>query len=153
MTEVYPNLFVGSDEDFKNWSHTTLHCAKEPWHRRAVGYTTRGAPQGPEYLVARRDQEVFLNLIDGGDLKFIDNSMICFGLNFITEVLEEPNPILVHCNEGKSRAPSIALLWLHRNDERFDVPLIVAEYEFRKLYRNYLPKKGIHDFIKAHWND
>ena len=59
MKEVMPGLFVGNALDYDlvkddpDWS--VVQCAKEPWHREALGYTGRAAPrEHPEYLWARR---------------------------------------------------------------------------------------------------
>jgi hypothetical protein len=49
VIEVRPNLFVGGGADFDAvWDEPgwmILQCAKEPWHREALGYTGRGAPK------------------------------------------------------------------------------------------------------------
>ena len=56
MKEVYKNLFVGSQFDyecnpkmFDDWF--VVHACKEPYHRKALGYTGRSAPKDdPRYL-------------------------------------------------------------------------------------------------------
>jgi hypothetical protein len=57
MIEVYSKLFVGDELDYeRKVSHqtgwATVHACKEPYHREALGYSSRGAPKDhPEYLV------------------------------------------------------------------------------------------------------
>ena len=154
MIELRPGLFCGSDIDTVDWPYAVLHCAKEPWHRSMVGYSERGAPKdSPEYFVARRGLNVALNLIDGPDPSFIDSNMILMGLLFISEMVSYTTPVLVHCNEGKSRAPSICLLWLRKHDDRFGrLTFDQGERRFHMLYPNYAPRDGIRGFVRDRWN-
>jgi hypothetical protein len=71
MIEVFPNLYVGNGVDEaevrgkEGWY--VISAAKDPWHRKALGYTSQGAPKDhPEYLIANRDQHMILNLVDSG---------------------------------------------------------------------------------------
>lgn len=76
MIEVYPNLFVGDEADYRivlNMSGWFIvHACKEPFHRQALGYAGRGAPKDhPEYLVAERDGRLILNLVDAPNPAYI----------------------------------------------------------------------------------
>ena len=70
MIEIFPNLFIGTEQDYEfnvkgkpDW--VVVHACKEPYHRRELRYTTLGAPKGhPEYLIARRERRLILNLVD-----------------------------------------------------------------------------------------
>lgn len=60
MIEVAKNLFVGNQNDYENLvklrnDFSVVHACKEPYHRKVLGYSGRGAPKNhPEYLIARR---------------------------------------------------------------------------------------------------
>ena len=77
MKEIFPNLFIGNQDDYESlvrlqdgWK--VVHACKEPYHRRALGYSTRGAPKDhPEYLIAFRDNELILNMVDAADVSYI----------------------------------------------------------------------------------
>ena len=49
MIEVYPNLFIGSEDDEaairgqSGWF--IIHACKEPYHRQALGYAGRVPPK------------------------------------------------------------------------------------------------------------
>ena len=50
MKEIYPNLHIGSQDDYENivkqqdgWF--IIHACKEPYHRQALGYSGQGAPK------------------------------------------------------------------------------------------------------------
>jgi hypothetical protein len=58
-------------------------------HRQALGYGGRGAPQShPEYLFARRENRLLLNLVDVADPSFIRRELIDAALSFIHECLQ-----------------------------------------------------------------
>ena len=91
MIEVYPNLFVGDEIDYeldvlakKGWA--VVHACKEPYHRQALGYRGREAPERhPERLVARRGYRLILNMVDARDPELFPKEMIDTALDFIKE--------------------------------------------------------------------
>ncbi len=158
MIEVYNGLFVGNERDYEgdvrgqpNWR--VVHACKEPYHRRELGYSGRAASKThPEYLFARRGDRLILNLVDAPDPTYIPKEVVDAALDFIDLSLNETRRVLVHCNEGGSRAPSIAFLYLVARTERF-VALgeQAALTEFRSLYPAFNPAAGMLGFIRANF--
>lgn len=153
MIEVSPNLWVGDDRDYNvtaqinqpNWF--ILSCAKEPYHREALGYVSHGAPKDhPEYLFARRGNRLILNMVDADDPRYFPDPMIDAGLAFISEALQSGGKILVHCNQGQSRGPGMALMWILMNAEIPPDPKLrgrdVMQF-FLQIYPSFQPKDGI----------
>ena len=166
VIEVYPNLFVGSEYDIHAFSllaekRTIEKCpavvssyisahyvqaAKEPFHREAVKYVTRGAPKDhPEYLVARRSNRIILNLVDVPESKaqYIPDEALDAAVDYIQWCVHSQfKPILVHCNQGVSRGPSIALMFLmkHTNFAEGLSLFESVEDKFRTLYPAYNPQ-------------
>ena len=76
MIEILINLYIGDQYDYENqvkfksaWN--VIHACRNPHYRRFLGYTGRGAPKGhPEYLIARRENRLYLNLVDAIDPKY-----------------------------------------------------------------------------------
>lgn len=139
-----------------NWF--IIHAAKEPWHRDALGYTGRGAPpDDPEYLVARRGNELMLNLVDMASFKEqYTNPIFEAAFEAIDKaIIHDGKKVLVHCNEGKSRAPTIALLWLGMDDrvpEFQSLPFDAARAQFTQtLYPEYEPGAGVEAYARARW--
>ncbi len=67
---------------------------------------------------------------------------------------EQNRRILINCNQGESRAPSLALLFLakYRNEissESFDS----AKLDFLRIYPYYQPGQGIQTYLREKWND
>lgn len=158
MKEIAKGLYVSNQEDYENgnfdpewWSF--LLVAKEPFHRSAVGYTGRALDKNhPEYLMARRDNKLILNMVDAPKSFFFSKDLIDKGLRFIGEELRKGQKVGIVCNVGESRSATMALLWLVRT-KAIDVKTLVdAEAEFLKLYPNYNPGAGIRDFIKENWD-
>jgi len=151
MIEVKPNLFVGNQADCLNFNGAICHCNKDPHHRAFVGYTGRALPKDhPEYLYAVRGNEIALNMVDVDNPIYFSESMVNAALDFIRGSLINGLRVLVHCNQGESRGPSVAMLSM-RNElpDSFEE----AEVEFRKLYPAYNPKNGIREYLRMHWGE
>ena len=158
MIELLPNLYVGNQQDYEQkvklepgW--LVVQACKFPYHRSALGHAGTAAPQDhPEYLVARRQNRLILNMIDVQEPSYFSREMIDAALSFIHEGLAAGNRVLVHCNQGESRSPSIGLLYLAVYTDRLPVSsFFEAEAAFRKLYPPYNPKAGIRGFMMANW--
>ena len=155
MNEIHPNLFVGREQDFEakvrvqhEWN--VVHACKEPYHRGLLGYKGRGAPKDhPEYFFAVRSNRLFLNLVDADDLAYIPAVIIDRALRFIHESLNAERKVLVHCNHGESRAPSIGFMYLLAHTDRIQtVDFLEAEKVFLGIYPTYRPANGIRQYAR-----
>lgn len=165
MIEVAPLLFVGNQLDYENaakgkaWN--VVQACKEPYHRAALMYQGNGAPRDhKEYLFCYRAEgdhrRLILNMVDAPKPEFFADSMVNEALDFIGKSLLGGFRTLVHCNQGHSRSPSLALLYLRRTDidwQNPDMPFEEAEDMFRGLYPSYDPAKGIRAYVEQHWSD
>lgn len=157
MIEVAKNLFVGNQNDYENLvkfrnDFSVVHACKEPYHRKALGYSGRGAPKNhPEYLIARRGSRLILNLIDVDDPNYIPEEIIFKAVNFIEEELSHSKKVLVHCNQGESRGPGIGIICFARSKSVSDLPYNSVRKEFEKVYPMYNPSLGINRFLELHW--
>lgn len=156
MREVYPNLFVGDQDDYeknkgkKGWVYVL--AAKDPYHREALGYTSLAAPKhDPEYLIAKRGERLILNLVDVPPEKsvFIPNEIINRAIIFIDSQINIGENVLIVCNRGESRGPSLAFAYLLKHTDLFkDVKTFAAaEKKFKKRYPKYNPS-GIRDKVR-----
>jgi len=82
---------------------------------------------------------------------FFDKRMIDKSLDFIEKKLDEGLNVLVHCNEGFSRSPSICLLYLLKHGKIKGDTLDDCITEFMKLYPEYAPGIGIKGFLENYW--
>lgn len=157
MLEVHPGLFVGNEMDERRvrdepgWFF--IHACKEPYHRQALGYTGRAAAKDhPEYLIAHRDGRLILNLVDVADVKYVAAEIVDAALDVI-HVNLGTTKVLLHCNQGQSRSPTIALLYLLRHTDRFaGMGIDDAVPAFRVLYPPYSPARGMADYARLNWD-
>lgn len=153
MIEVYPRLFVGNEADGQaavgepGWF--VVHACKEPFHRAALGYTSQAAPKGhPDYLFAKRASSIALNLIDAPTPALIPAVVVDAAIDAIAAYIAFSN-VLVHCNQGVSRSPMIALLYLALHTELFDdCTYDQAVARFTTIYPEFKPNGGMAGYAR-----
>jgi len=155
MLEIRERLFIGSGIDCRNgdddWA--VVHACKSPCHQRAIGYKGNLSPSHPNYLVLEEDNDLFLNMIDPPKPLFMPQLFISF-LEFSSSQWSKEKNILIHCNQGESRAPTLAMMFMAKhlkeipNSSYFD-----ARKEFEKLYAGYRPGNGIQIYLNQKWNE
>jgi hypothetical protein len=156
LIEILKSLFVGSQEDEAavhgqaGWF--VIHACKEPHHRRALGYTGRAALKThPEYLIAVRPGQLMLNLVDVDNVAYIAPEIIDAALVAIHDNIGATK-VLVHCNQGFSRSPTIGLLYLAKHTDRYrSMDSASAVREFLKIYPAYAPALGMSEYVRLNW--
>lgn len=155
MEKIIDNLYIGSDVDDEQaesngWS--ILVCAKEGphGHRHILGYTSLGAPKDKNYYFVQKGNRMALNLIDSDSPNMIPEQVINAGLDFIKQQIGEGKNVLVHCNEGHSRGPVMALMYLRTIGE-MPGSFHQSESKFKTLYPPFDPAHGIEQFSRTNW--
>lgn len=160
MIEIYKNIYVGDDNDYyrlinkQGWC--VLHCCKHPFHCQFVGYSGNLPIDHIDYAYKRKDNEMALNMVD---LNFFDEEYLDYNRNMIEQAfvfLDEHyyygKKLLIHCNQGQSRSPSLAMLYMARIGG-FDYADFETSLEkFKKIYPTYEPKKNIFETVKRLWD-
>ena len=159
MYKIINNIYVGPVSTVlfaKECGFSILGCCKYPLHQqnaRLTGASRDGylkiPKTEPEYYYAERDHALYCNLIDADDMKYIPDVIIERALKFIADEISDGRKVLAVCNNGVSRSPSIALMYLIRegyfdSSYTFDEVLKI----FRKKYPIYQPNKGMYDYTK-----
>jgi hypothetical protein len=150
-----PVLFVGDDKDDPEAvkrGFAILCCCKDGpvGHRSILHYHTLGAPKDANYYHVTRGKRMALNLLDLDDPHFIPEEAVFPGLNFINKHLKAGDKVLVHCNAGHSRGPTMGLMFL-RTIAEMPSSFGTSEKIFRSLYPKYDPGTGMRTFARAHW--
>jgi hypothetical protein len=155
MVEVFKNIFIGTDKEcsFNSSSDfAIIHACKYPCHAGAVGY--RGSLQSnhPYYLILENGQNLFLNMVDmEKELSPIyTHPIMKTAIAFIEKHVGE-RKILVHCNQGMSRSPSIALLYLARIGVIPNDSYSNAVISFQRIYPYFNPGRGIALYMNNNW--
>lgn len=155
MQQVHERLYVGSELDCTaaepGWR--VVHACKSPCHQAAVGYRGSLPPSHPHYLILERDNDLFLNLIDPPVPLFKLETFAAF-LRFAHESWLDGQNVLIHCNKGESRAPTLALLLMSK---RLGVlpsdSYRAAATPFSQVYPAYSPGTGIQTFLDRNWDE
>jgi len=110
--------------------------------------------KGPREQLVRREDELYLNWIDAAPdfFELSGPGVFSEALDFIGAHLKI-GKILVHCDYGNSRSPTLALLYLAKRahvlpDSSYDA----ARETFAKLYLDYYPG-GIRIYVREHWDE
>ncbi len=155
MFKVYPNLFIGTERECclthsEEWA--IIHACKSPCHQRAVGYRGNLPSAHPNYLVYEVKNHLFLNMIDPPAPLF-KPPLFLASLDFIEKHISE-RKVLIHCNLGLSRAPSIALLYLAKRTEAINGESYVeAAKDFVRIFPLYKPSRGIALYLSNNWSE
>lgn len=157
MKEIDKNIFVGSLEDYEALKFSSefffVQACKEPCHRQALGYTGRSVNKHhPEYLIAHRPQRIILNMVDTETGKYFSNILFEKSIEFISTHVKNGRKVLIHCNLGISRSPSIGLLYLAINGKIRNDNFWEAKEDFLKIYPEYSPK-GVQEFLIINWSN
>ncbi|MHB1798537.1 MAG: hypothetical protein ACYCUI_09570 [Vulcanimicrobiaceae bacterium] len=155
MQEVYERVWVADDQFCRNgegeWA--VVHACKVPCHQRAVGYRGSLPSTHPNYLALSNSQNLFLNIIDPPKPLFMPASFDVF-LSFADREWLVGRKLLIHCNQGESRAPSLALLFLaKRRSALSNSSYSAARLEFERLYPAYNPSLGIQAYLTGNWHE
>lgn len=158
VEEVYPNLYVDGDEGYEklkgrnNWFYIRACKYGIDGHQQLLGYKTLGAPKGPNYLTYQDGNILALNLLDSDDPNFIPERIIYKAIQTIDEKIKDGKKVLVACNQGRSRGPSIAFLYLKSIGElpdRFRDGFKI----FKGIYHKYEPGQGMEVITKKIYSE
>jgi len=154
MVEVYDRLFVGTVDDCRIGVEklAVVHACKSPCHQQAVGYRGSLSASHPNYLVLHRNYDLYLNIIDPPGPLFKAATFERF-LGFARMKYNSGASVLIHCNQGESRAPSLALLFLAKHIGALpDSSFVDAKQAFEHLFPTYHPGVGIQRFLAENWD-
>ena len=152
------NLYIGSKTDYRKKSNSekfafvhackTVHCERLGW-----SYNNTSNYKGhPNYLHKETSKWLSINWVDG-PAKYYNmagTEMFEKALDFIENKLNNFD-VLVHCDQGVSRSPTVGLLYLSKREETISSnSFIDARKEFIDIYPEYDPK-GIANFVAKNW--
>jgi predicted protein tyrosine phosphatase len=96
--------------------------------------------------------DLFLNMIDP-KLPLFKLEMFDAFMVWMDDKWSRGHNILIHCNQGHSRAPSLAMLFLAKYLKVIsDIDYMAAYSQYRHLDPEFNPNSGIVLFLKTYWN-
>ena len=117
----------------------------------AVGYTARALPSShAEYLWAERGAHLIMNIVDA-PVPIFRTELFTKAIDWLDD-LSTAGAIVVHCNQGLSRAPTVALVYLAKARKALPNESYAAAREaFVKRAPTYAPGAGLVTFLTEHW--
>jgi len=155
MIEIRDRLFVGNETDCRldgdEWA--IIHACKIPCHQRAVCYRGSLSQSHPNYLILEKENDLYMNIIDPPRPLFRPLLFTSF-LEFSGRHWNNGKKLLIHCNKGESRAPSLALLFMAKHLHEIDNSSYAeARQEFEQIFHGYQPGFGIQIYFRDNWNN
>lgn len=153
--QIYPNIWVADMEGCTmrlpingDRAAFRVHACKHPCHHGMVGDPPAS---DKHYLTYEKDDEVYMNLIDA-KLPYFQRASFDHFLRKAREHWMLGRPLLIHCNQGASRAPTLALLFMAKcikvlSDASYDD----AWDDFEKKCGPYTPSAGIEQWVRENW--
>ena len=155
MIEVHKNIFIGNEQDCSNAKDfVVIHACKSPCHQRALNYRGSLSPNHPNYLIYENGDNLFLNMVDMERplLPRFATPICVKALQFIDKNIENKK-VLIHCNHGLSRSPSLALLYMAKKEIINNESYNKAVEAFVKLFPKYNPNNGIASYLRTEWKN
>ncbi len=132
--------------------YAVVHACKEPCHRHGAGYEERSlASDHPHYLAIEKPQHLYLNIIDPPVPLFKPQSFALF-FEFVDREIKK-RPVLIHCNKGESRAPSLTLLYMAKRLGLLPNDSYQAAAAAFSAHFPYKPGKGIATYLQENWEN
>jgi hypothetical protein len=150
MRKIYERLYTGNLADCfegaASWS--VVHACRHPCFLRAA----RRLGVSSESLAHLEDgPNLYLDLIDAPARYFSTPPFEAF-LSFAGRHWSRGTGLLIHCNQGISRGPSLALLFLAQSSTALPSGSYdEASAAFSRLLPEYSPGQGVGSFLREHW--
>lgn len=128
-----------------------IHACKEPCHRQIVNYTGVLDKHHPYYLHYEVENKLYLNIVDSHRPLFFLDTFEIF-LDFAEKIINSGDKVIIHCNEGRSRSPSLALLLMSKRLDLLPNDSYKSAYTKFMKYFPYNPSRGIYLFLNNYWD-
>lgn len=154
MERLVKTIFVGTDLDCfeKESVWAVVHACKHPCFERALHNGAYCPGPQSKRLSRSWENDLYLNIVDG-PMDCFRREVFSDFLDFATKHFEAGKKLLIHCNRGRSRAPSLALLFLAQHSFLKDTQTYrAAEQQFLKIHPSFLPGAGIRSFLIQNWD-
>jgi len=133
--KVADNLYVADMEGCqRKGSEAIIHACKSPCF----------VLKGNSFDVVEGELDLYLNMIDP-DKPMFSLNLFTSAIEFIDKYIGNRD-VIIHCNQGKSRSASIAMLYLF-SDETYRN----AQDSIQEVYPYYDPSLGIDIFLEQNW--
>ncbi len=154
MIEVAPNLHVSNQEscfyeEREGWA--VIHACVSPCYEQAVNDPDHDPPEAEELIALERGNHLYLNMVDG-ERPRVPPFLYAASKAFLAKHLQN-GKVVIHCNDGDSRAPAVALIYLAWSGGLPSDNYDSAYNAFRLVYPDFSPGAGIFANMNMRWAD
>jgi protein tyrosine phosphatase len=143
------NLYLGSKNDYYLTEDKTdwvfVHCCNSFYKNLDQKYQNNNK-------VAIINRDLYIDWEDLPDINSFEISDFILAMDFLDKYIET-NKILIHCDWGQSRSPTLVLVYLAKRLKLIPNTFIGALEKFVKIYPDYHLPSGISKFVKLNWGD
>lgn len=154
MRQVSDLLLIGDAADAGGGLRRPLLSACQTFHYRRHGWTpkNRPTPGDPGYLWKDDDGWLTLNWVDGPASLYEHGGAQPWlaAFRFLDRQTARDVPTVIHCDRGRSRAPTLTLAYLSHTRQLPLNPDEAAE-AFLAVYPDWCPG-GIWDWLQQNWH-
>ena len=130
LKQVWDNLYVGDIQAATTCSNMDIVSLIQ---------------QSPQFT----SRHLHINMVDAREPKYFNIEQFLS----VSAWIRPLRPTLIHCNEGKSRGPSMALYYLALNGHINSTSYYKAYADFKALYPDFMPNTGIREFMSSMWGE
>lgn len=150
------NIYIGkrADAHLRNDPSWAVVNTAKTVHCEALGWGSQPPKAHPSYLAYEDGQFLSFNWVDGPAhlYKWSGPQSFRRALDFIDRWYDTRH-VLINCDQGQSRSPTVALLYLAKRLHRLpNESFAVAREAFMTIFPSYAPS-GIADFVSEHWDE
>lgn len=143
------NIFIGNKDDEKlidKKSYVIVHACKSCFDKVDVnkGYCSNEN-------IKELEDELYINWVDLPDSNSFDLKTFNNTLLWMKENYSEDKNMLVHCDWGQSRSPTLVMVFMAKVLKILPDTFFDALSQFKKLYPDYITPSGISKFTKENW--
>ncbi len=153
MREIRDHLYIGSNRACRDGTsqRAVVHACKRPCYQGAIGREGTLPHDHPDHHAIAESHDLYLNLRDRMQPRFSMEVFEAF-FRFTVQQWAAERELLLHCNAGRSRSPSLGLLFLAGITE--DIPndtFIQAANAYAALDPKARPGPGLRYYLRDHW--
>ena len=144
------NLFIVNKEDggeINKGDFVIIHACKSYFDQIPKSNTYK-----KNIKIRELNEELFLNWIDLPEASDFDIDTFNLALEWIKENYTSSRQILIHCDWGQSRSPTLTMVFMAKILKILPDNFYDALKEFKVLYPEYVTPSGISKFVKVNWS-
>lgn len=142
--QISTNVFVDSARELLDTDDFCIYVAKNPFWADCKSNELICDVEGKNAIA--------VNMVDADTPQYFQPKIFRHLVRLIADKVGSGNRVRIMCNKGVSRSASVGLLYVAAIGEISKENYESAAKEFKKIYPNYSPNRGIKQFLANQWH-